>query len=169
MTTEMHLQTSLTFVTPNVLKNLQKPQINEQTFAASSQHITIDDEKIASSLQILAMEDMALVKLPVGLNSHAENVEFFFLDVKKSKKTVEKIRKLLALRWIQLIWRFEQSREECSGNILSAELNEPAADLETFIQLRRFLLEGIDIENLQKKKRSILLFHHSDANAPHSV
>ena len=166
MMNAMHLETSFTFVTPNVIKNVQKPQITEQTFAAAGEHITIDDASLAASLRTLAMEDMPLIKLPVGLNSHAENVEFFWLDVKKGKKTVEKIKKMLALRWIQIIWRFEQSREECNGDLLSTNLNEAAADIESFIQVRRFLLEGVDSENLQKKKRSVLLFHHSEGNAP---
>ena len=112
------------------------------------------------------MREMATAKVPVKTNSHAEKVEFFWLDVKKDKKIVQQLNKLLAVHWVQLLWRFEKEREQWSGDMLSAHLNEAAADIEEFIKLRRFLRDGTDPDNLKKAKRSVLLFHHSDANAP---
>jgi len=166
MSAARHLETSLTFVTPKVIKEVGKPNINERTFASTAEHITVDDEALGESLQELAMKEMGIVKLPVGSNSHAEGVEFFWVDVKKSKKTFDRLNKLLALRWIELVWTFEQRREQCSGNLLSVELNDAAADIESFIKLRRFLLEGTDPDILKKGKRSVLLLHHSTQNAP---
>ncbi len=165
MATPMHLETSFTFVTPKTMKDTEKPHISEETFG-SDEHTTIDDDGLAEALRSLAMQEMATAKVPVKTNSHAEKVEFFWLDVKKDKKTVQKLNKLLAAHWVQLLWHFEKARDECDSNMLSAGLNEAAADIEEFIKLRRFLRDGTDSDNLKKGKRSVLLFHHSDANAP---
>jgi hypothetical protein len=166
MTGARHLETSFIFVTPKAMKEVERTNINERTFGSRGEHITVDDERLAGSLQNFAMQEMAIIKLPVGANSHAEQVEFFWTDVKKNKKTLDRLNKILAMRWIELVWKFEQSREECSGNMLSVELNKAAADIEGFIKLRRFLIEGTDPDMLKKAKRSILLFHHSEGNAP---
>jgi hypothetical protein len=60
----------------------------------------------------------------------------------------------LAAHWVQLLWTFEKAREECDSNMLSAGLNEAAADIEEFIKLRRFLRDGTNPDNLKKGKRS---------------
>ncbi|MEQ1694334.1 MAG: hypothetical protein ABL901_00700 [Hyphomicrobiaceae bacterium] len=166
MANAAHLETSLTVVNPNVLKNLGKPSINELTFAASDQHFIIEDQELASAFRALAMEEMAITKLPVGDATNYESVEFFWFDVKKPKPVVARIRKILAQRWIALLWAFEKQREECVGDVLSIELNQASADIEAFIDLRRFLLEAFEPEIVRKSKRSVMLFHHNAANAP---
>ena len=119
MATPMHLETSFTFVTPKVMKDTAKPQISEETFGAVAEHATIDDEDLAEALRSLAMKEMATAKVPVRSNSHAEDVEFFWLDVRKDKKTLQKLNKLLAAHWVQLLWRFETTREQCESDMLS--------------------------------------------------
>ena len=114
MSAAAHLETSLTFVTPNAMKASQKPQINELTFASNSEHFIIDDDVLAKALRDVAMQEMALSKIPVGSPDNFEQVEFFWIDVKKGKKSVERIKKLLTLRWLELIWKFEQSRENAN-------------------------------------------------------
>jgi hypothetical protein len=168
MTAAVHLETSLTFVTPKVMKDEAKPHINEETFADPGEHASFGDEELAATLRGFAMKEMSLVKVPVGMNGSAEKVEFFWLDVKKDKKAVQKLNKIMATRWVDLLWQFEKTREECGSDILSATLNDAAANIDEFLNLRRFLGEGTNPEVLKKGKRSVLLFHHSDANAPAS-
>ena len=91
------------------MKDVEKPQISEETFGSTDEHVTIDDDGLAEAVRALAMREMATAKVPVKTNSHAEKVEFFWLDVKKDKKIVQQLNKLLAVHRVQLLWRFEKS------------------------------------------------------------
>lgn len=162
----IHLNTSLTFAPAGVLKAHTKPLLGETTFGDRHQHFVISDPVLAGNLRIFAMEELALVKALVGSPSTNEMVEFFFLDVKKAKRELPRLESILSRRWLELLHVFEIERNSTRGCVLDIKLNSAGAAIEEFLQLRRFLVNGFDPELLKKKKRSLLLFHHADANAP---
>jgi hypothetical protein len=100
--------------------------------------------------------------------SSAEPVEFFCLDVKKNKKETAKLSKLLSRRWLQVVQEAELARQDADGNLLAPEVTAALAAVENVICIRRFLANGTDPTMLAKKKRTVLLFHHTLANAPES-
>jgi hypothetical protein len=57
-------------------------------------------------------------------------------------------------------------REETRENFFSATLTSPIDAVVRAAELRRFLVNATNKRVQAKTGRSILLFHHSDANAP---
>ena len=92
--------------------------------------------------------------------------EFFYLDVKKNKKEMAKLSKLLGRAWLEVIQEAELARDEADGNLLSPDVTGPLDNVENMIAIRRFISNGTDPSMLAKKKRTVLLFHHSRENAP---
>lgn len=166
MTLTAHLETSFTFVTPNVLKKLEKAQVNEQTFQSQDEHFVLGNDALGEIINRFALQELPLVKIPVGSPDHAEIVEFYALDAKKNKKESDALKKLLSKHWIDLLWSFEGARQDNLGDVTTLNINAEASALEGFLLLRRFLVTGLDPEFISKKKRSILLFHHTAGNAP---
>jgi hypothetical protein len=163
---EAHLETSLTFAPPAAITSHAKPLLDVNTFRDEHEHFVITDPVLASRLKKLAMEEMALAKVLVGSPTNMDAVEFFWIDVKKAKKEIAKLQKVVSQRWIELLFEFEMKRNSIGGSLLTSDLSREAASIEKFLQLRRFLLNGLHPNVLKKKKRTILLFHHLDANAP---
>jgi hypothetical protein len=166
MRNEAHLETSLTFAPPGAITPHSKPLLDADTFRDEHEHFVISDPVLASRLKKLAMQEMSLAKVLIGSASIKDAVEFFWIDVKKAKKEIAKLQKLMSQRWVELLFEFEMKRNANSGSVLTSDISQEAAALEKFLLLRRFLLNGLHPNVLRKKKRSILLFHHLDANAP---
>jgi hypothetical protein len=162
------LENSLTFVPANAIKAPDKPLVDERTFANAAEHFILYDADLVKRFHKLAMTEMAITKIAVGSAASHEKVEFFWLDVKRDKKVIEKLRRIISQHWIKMLYQMEAAREEVGGNILAPELAKHANAIEGWIRLRRFLCEGADAEILRRKKRTILLFHHSRANAPNA-
>ena len=169
MTDAVHLQSSLTFVPPTMLKGRPGDVIDADAFASEDQHIILNDTDLAASLRDFAMrEGMALAKIAVGSKEDSTPVEFFWLDVKKNKKEVTKLTRLLSRRWLESIQEVELAREDADGNLLAPEITSALGAIESMINVRRFLANGTEPSILSKKKRTVLLFHHTLANAPES-
>lgn len=166
MSQAIHLDTSLTFVTPKALTGAPGSIIGATTFGSKHEHCVLSDEPTAEFLRSVGMAELGFAKVLVGSKDHPESVEFFAIDVKRNKKLVDRLRKFLTVRWVELVAAFEKKRAEGDGDALSVELNEAAGAIESFIELRRFLNNGTDPEGLKKSKRTVLLFHHSSTNAP---
>lgn len=167
MTNFVHLDLSLTFAPAAILKPGPKSVIGSDVFGSEDQHLIIRDADLARSLRDFAMrEGMAVATIPVGASDDKTPVEFFYLDVKKNKKEVAKLSKLLGRRWLAVIQNAEVARDDADGNILSADLTGPMDAVENLIEVRRFIVNGTDPSMLTKKKRTVLLFHHSRENAP---
>jgi hypothetical protein len=162
-----HLETSFTLVQPKALTNTAKTAIDVDTFADAAAHLVIEDEELRSSVRSIAMAELPLVKLRVGSGEGAEQVEFFKFDLKKDKKALQLLRTAISARWIDLLWHFEKARFGAGGDVLTSVLFEQAASIEYFMSIRRFLSECTDPEIMKRDKRSILLFHDSEENAPH--
>ena len=162
------LENSLTFAPVNAIKAPDKPIIDERTFANAAEHFILHDTDLSQQFHKLAMTEMALAKVAVGSATSHEKVEFFWMDIKKDKNVIKKIKRIVSQHWIKILYQMEAAREETDGNILAPELAKHAAAIEGWIRLRRFLCEGTDAEILRRKKRTILLIHHSHANAPNS-
>lgn len=167
MANAVHLDSSLTFVPASMLKQGPKNVIGSEVFESEDQHLILRDSKLANSIRDFAMRDgLAITKIPVGAADNNTPVEFFWLDVKKNKKEVAKLAKLLGRRWLEVVQKSELAREEADGNLLSTEVTAAIEAVENMIDLRRFIVNGTNGSVLSKKKRAILLFHHSLANAP---
>jgi hypothetical protein len=163
----IHLNSSLTFVPATMLKQRPGNVIGPNVFASKDEHIIVADTKLANSIRDFAMrEGMAIAKIPVGTPDDHTDVEFFWLDVKKNKKEMSKLGKLLSRRWLELLHDAELAREDDGGNLLSPDVTEAVDAIEHMIELRRFVSNGADPTMLSKKKRTVLLFHHTLANAP---
>jgi hypothetical protein len=164
----IHLNSSLTFVPATMLR--QRPSstlIGENVFASNDEHIIVADTKLANCMRDFAMrEGMAIATIPVGSTDNHTDVEFFWLDVKKNKKEMAKLGKLLSRRWLELLYDAELAREDAGGNLLGPEVTKAVDAIEHMIELRRFVSNGTDPTMLSKKKRNVLLFHHTLANAP---
>lgn len=163
----VHLDSSLTFIPPTMLRQRPGDVIDVSVFADADQHIILRDSELASCLREFAMrEGMALAKVPVGSKDENTPVEFFWMDVKRSKKEVGRLAKLIGRRWVLAMYEVELARDENDGNFLSPAVTPAMSALENLVEVRRFLANGIDPSMLSKKKRSVLLFHHTLANAP---
>jgi hypothetical protein len=163
----IHLNTSLTFVPTTLLRQRPGNVIGPNVFASKDEHIIIGDTKLANSMRDFAMrEGMEIAKVPVGSPDDHTDVEFFWLDVKKNKKEMSKLGKLLSRRWLEVLQDAELAREDAGGDLLSPEVTEAVVAVEHMIELRRFVSNGTNPTMLSKKKRNVLLFHHTLANAP---
>src|SRR5271166_6230512 len=151
---EAHLETSLTFATSAAITSLPKPLLDVSTFRDEHEHFVITDRILGSRLKKLAMEEMALAKVLVGSPTSKDAVEFFWIDVKKAKKELAKLQNVMSQRWIELLFEFEMKRNLTSGSLLTSDLSGEAAAIEKFLQLRRFLLNGLHPNVLKKKKRT---------------
>ncbi len=163
----VHLDASLTLVPPAMLKPGPKSVIGTEVFSSEDQHLIIRDAELTRALRDFAMrEGMAMATIPVGSSDENTPVEFFYLDVKKNKKEMARLSKLLGRRWLQVMQNAELARDEADGNLLSADVTGPLDAVENLIEVRRFIVNGTDPSVLAKKKRTVLLFHHSRENAP---
>ena len=111
------------------------------------------------------MEELKTSQVLVGSREQPIQVEFFSLDLKKDKAAVAKLEKLVTRQWRRVINEFELARDDAT-DILVDTLNGPANAIEAWIALRRFLSNALNPDVIRKTKRSVLLFHHEDANAP---
>jgi hypothetical protein len=167
MTNLVHLDSSLTLVPAAILKPGPKSVIGSDVFGSADQHLIIRDADLTQALRDFAMrEGMAVATIPVGSSDEKTPVEFFYLDVKKNKKEMAKLSKLLGRAWLEVIQEAELARDEADGNLLSPDVTGPLDNVENMIAVRRFISNGTDPSMLAKKKRTILLFHHSVENAP---
>ena len=57
-------------------------------------------------------------------------------------------------------------REESGEDFFSAVLTDPIDAVVQAAELRRFLINATNKKIMTKTKRTILLFHHTEANAP---
>jgi hypothetical protein len=163
----IHLSSSLTFVPATMLKQRPGGVIGPNVFASHDEHFIVADTKLANSMRDFAMrEGMAIAKVPVGSTDDHTDVEFFWLDVKKNKREMGKLGKLLSKRWLEVVQEAELAREDANGNFLAPEVTEAVGAVGHMIELRRFVSNGTDPTMLSKKKRNVLLFHHTLANAP---
>ena len=88
------------------------------------------------------------------------------MDVKKGKKETAKLAKLLSRRWLEVLQAAELARDEAGGNVLATGVTPAIDAVENLIGVRRFISNGTDPTILAKKKRTVLLFHHTLTNAP---
>jgi hypothetical protein len=150
-----------------MLKQRPGDVIGPEVFASEDQHIIIDDAELAGSMRDFAMrEGMAIIKVPVGSPDENTPVEFFWLDVKRHKKEMAKLGKLLSRRWLEVLQKAELARNEADGNLLASDVTSALNAVEHIIDVRRFFTNGTDPTTLAKKKRTVLLLHHTLANAP---
>lgn len=166
MSQMVHLESSLTLVTPALLAQKSFIPIGDEIFASRDEHVILRDEVLADALRKMAMGGLPFQKLPVGSKENFTGVEFFVLDLKKSKKELVEFKKLITLRWLDALYSTETAREECNGDLFAAEMAPAFNRLQDSIDLRRFLANATDMTMMAKKKRTILLFHHIKANAP---
>lgn len=167
MTQAVHLESSLTFVPPATLKPGSKNLVDADTFADADQHSLIRDADFAQALRDFAMsEGMALATIRVGSKEENTPVEFYYLDVKKNKKEMAKLAKLISRRWLEAIQEAELARDDADGDLLSDDVTDALSSVENIIALRRFIVNGTEPGMLTRKKRTVLLFHHTLENAP---
>jgi hypothetical protein len=163
----VHLDSSLTFVSATMLRQRPSDVIGPDVFASEDQHIIIGDAKLAGAMRDFAMrEGMAIAKIAVGSPDENTAVEFFWLDVKRNKKEMAKLGKLLSRRWLEVLHEAELARDEAGGDLLAPDLTPAMSAVEDMINVRRFFTNGADATMLSRKKRTVLLFHHTLANAP---
>lgn len=160
------LATSFTAVLPAVTKQPSSKLINDDDFADADVHFILKDRSLAEALARFAMSDLAIAKANVGSKETHSTVEFFSLDLKKNKKEIGKLFKLVATRWLQSLQSVELLRQEADGNLFSADLTDAVDLVVEIAALRRFLMNATDPTMLSKKKRTVLLFHHTAENAP---
>jgi len=71
----------------------------------------------------------------------------------------------LSRRWLRVVQEAEFARQDADGNLLAPEVAPALAAVENVISIWRFLANGTNPDMLAKKKRTVLLFHHTLANA----
>ena len=77
-----------------------------------------------------------------------------------------KLAKLISRRWLDAIQAAELARDGADGNLLFDDVTASINAVENVITLRRFIANGTEPSVLARKKRTVLLFHHTIENAP---
>lgn len=129
------------------------------------QHLILPSGTFAQDLRQLAMEELRTSQVLVGTRDQPVSVEFFALDLKRDKAGIAKLKKLVNRHWRRVSNDFELARDDAT-DVLADTLHGPANAIESWIGLRRFLSNALNPDVIRKTKRTVLLFHHEDANAP---
>jgi hypothetical protein len=164
MTTVASLDSTVLLVKPSALAKLSEYPIGQDEFADADRSLRIWNEAVAHALRSFAMEEMSIRKLPVG--DPKSVVEFFALDLRKEKKAVAKLAKLCSLIWLRAKQDVEFVREESEEDFFSTVLTDSIDAVVQAAELRRFLVNATNKTMMTKTKRTILLFHHVEVNAP---
>jgi hypothetical protein len=166
MLSTIALKTSFTLIPPPPSKPSARPLIvDDVALGDHDQHLVLPTGDFADALRKLAMEELKPTQIRVGSKEANYPVEFFVLDLKRDKVAVAKLKKIVTRHWRRVVNNFEIARDE-TGDIFSDTLSGAANEIEEWITLRRFLSNALNPELIRKSKRSVLLFHHEDANAP---
>jgi hypothetical protein len=158
------LDSTIMLVKPDALAKQSEYVIGQDEFADAEHSLRIGNEVVAHALHSFAMEEMSIKKLPVG--DPRSVVEFFTLDLRKEKKAVAKLAKLCSVIWLRAKQDVEFVREESGADFFSTVLTDPIDAVVQAAELRRFLVNATNKTMMTKTKRTILLFHHIEANAP---
>jgi hypothetical protein len=164
MSQAIDLDTTLIFVNRSAIDKPKEYLISADDFADPDRSLSIRDEAVAEKLRSFAMQEMALIKIAVGAPNSA--IEFFHLDLKRDKKAVAKLESLCSMVWLRANQKLERVREETKETFFSATLTGPIDAVVRAAELRQFLVNATNKRVQTKTGRSILLFHHSEANAP---
>jgi hypothetical protein len=151
-------------VKPNALAKPSDYPIGQDEFDDADRSLRIWNGAVADALRSFAMKEMPTKKLAVG--DPKSVVEFFTLDLRKDKKAVAKLINLCSLIWLRAKQDVEFVREESGEDFFSAVLTDPIDAVVHAAELRRFLVNATNKKMMTKTKRTILLFHHTEANAP---
>jgi hypothetical protein len=158
------LDTTLIIVNRSALAKANGYLISSEDFEDPDRSLPIRNARVADMLRVFAMQEMRVTKLAVGDTKAL--VEFFSLDIKQDKKAVAKLQKVSSLAWLHAIHAAELAREESEEGFFSAALTSSIEDVVRAAELRRFLVNATNNRMMTKTGRTVLLFHHSDANAP---
>jgi hypothetical protein len=164
MSGAIDLDTTLIIVNRSAISKPKECLIVAADFADPDRSLPIRDEAVADMLRSFAMQEMGVIQLPVG--EPDSTVEFFHLDLQRDKKAVIKLESLCSMAWLRANHELERVREETKENFFSATLTGPIDAVAGAAELRQFLVNATNKRVQTKTGRSILLFHHSEANAP---
>jgi len=162
MPSVMSLDSTLIVADRSAVAKSKEYLITMDDFADSDRSFSIADKTVADALRTFALQEMATIKLAVG--DPKSTVEFFSLDLKDAK-AVAKLDKLCSLVWLRAKQEVEVVRES-SEDFFSDVLTNPIDAVVDAAELRRFLVNATNKKMMTKTKRTILLFHHTEANAP---
>jgi hypothetical protein len=164
MSNGIDLDTTLILVNRSAVSKPNECLIVAADFADPDRSLSIRDEAVAEMLRSFAMQEMGLIQLAVG--DPGSPVEFFHLDLRHDKKAVSKLESLCSMIWLRANHELELVREQTRKNFFSDTLTGPIDAVVRAVELRRFLVNATNKRVQAKTDRSILLFHHSEANAP---